>query len=140
METTEKEILIKENKDLQKYINEFNKDVEVSIGNLREKSLMMSALRAKWLSYYMKEKENYQRIVTMKSEIIKSKADKSNSSVLKLKSEEAIANSDERVKKLNILQNKTKENLDYLERAMNILNDMVWQIKNTVNILQLENS
>ena len=140
METTEKETFIKENKDLQKYINEFNKDVEVSIGNLREKSLMMSALRAKWLSYYMKEKENYQRIVTMKSEIIKSKADKSNSSVLKLKSEEAIANSDERVKKLNILQNKTKENLDYLERAMNILNDMVWQIKNTVNILQLENS
>lgn len=140
METTEKEVQIKENKDLQKYINEFNKDVEVSIGNLREKSLMMSALRAKWLSYYMKEKENYQRIVTMKSEIIKSKADKSNSSVLKLKSEEAIANSDERVKKLNILQNKTKENLDYLERAMNILNDMVWQIKNTINILQLENS
>lgn len=140
MEITEKEVQIKENKDLQKYINEFNKDVEVSIGNLREKSLMMSALRAKWLSYYMKEKENYQRIVTMKSEIIKSKADKSNSSVLKLKSEEAIANSDERVKKLNILQNKTKENLDYLERAMNILNDMVWQIKNTINILQLENS
>lgn len=140
METTEKEVQIKENKDLQKYINEFNKDVEVSIGNLREKSLMMSALRAKWLSYYMKEKENYQRIVTMKSEIIKLKADKSNSSVLKLKSEEAIANSDERVKKLNILQNKTKENLDYLERAMNILNDMVWQIKNTINILQLENS
>jgi hypothetical protein len=140
METTEKEIIIKENKDLQKYISEFNKDVEVSIGNLREKSLMMSALRAKWLSYYMKEKENYQRIVTMKSEIIKSKADKSNSFVLKLKSEEAIANSDERVKKLNILQNKTKENLDYLERAMNILNDMVWQIKNTINILQLENS
>lgn len=140
METTEKEVQIKENKDLQKYINEFNKDVEVSIGNLREKSLMMSALRAKWLSYYMKEKENYQRIVSMKSEIIKSKADKSNSSVLKLKSEEAIANSDERVKKLNILQNKTKENLDYLERAMNILNDMVWQIKNTINILQLENS
>lgn len=139
MEITEKDFSLKENDELNKYIREFNKDVEVTIGNLREKSLMMSAIRAKWLSYYMKEKENYQRINNMKSDIIKTKTQNSNSSVLKLKSEDAVANNDERIKRLNILANKTKENLDYLERSMNILNDMVWQIKNTVSILQLEN-
>lgn len=131
---------MKDNEDLKKYIKEFNSDVEVTLGNLREKSLMMSAIRAKWLSYYMKEKENYQRINNIKTEIIKSKADNTSGSILKLKSEDAIANNDDRIKKLNILLNRTKENLDYLERAMNILNDMVWQIKNTINILQLENT
>lgn len=140
MEITEKDFSLKENDELNKYIREFNKDVEVTIGNLREKSLMMSAIRAKWLSYYMKEKENYQRINNMKSDIIKTKTQNSNSSALKLKSEDAVANNDERIKRLNLLANKTKENLDYLERSMNILNDMVWQIKNTVSILQLENS
>jgi len=40
---------IKNNKELQKYAEELRNDVELNVHNLREKSLMSSAIWAKWL-------------------------------------------------------------------------------------------
>ena len=38
---------IKDNVDLKSYIQELNDDIHLSISNLREKSLSVSAIRAK---------------------------------------------------------------------------------------------
>lgn len=129
-----------ENPELNAYIKELNDDVNVTLANLREKSLMMSAIKAKWLAYYMKEKENFQRIQNLKTKIIKNKSSGAQGSVLRLKTEETISQNDEKIQQLNQLMTKTKENLDFLERAMNILNDFVWQIRNSIEVLKLQNS
>ena len=135
------DISIKNNKELQKYINELSSDVELNVRNLREKSLMSSSIWAKWLSYLFHEKENLDRIVEMKQKIIKKKTSNNlNDSVLRMKSEEKISENDENIKKLNSLQKITKDNIDFIERALTILSNFGFQIKNTTDIIKLTNN
>ena len=129
-----------ENEELNKYVKELDRDVSLTVTNLREKSLLVSTIRSKWLSYYMKEKENMQRIQNTKAKILKAKMSdpSANTSVLRVKSEEALSQNDERLQKLSKLMQMTKENIDFIERAMNILSDFVWQIKNAIEIMKLQ--
>lgn len=133
---------IKSNKELTKYINELNSDVELSVSNIREKSLTCSSIRSKWLSYLYLEKENLERISLAKQKIIKQKSSQiaNVDSVLRLKREEAIVKDDENIKKLNKLQELTKTNIEYIEQALDILANFSFQIKNTIEVLKWEKS
>lgn len=133
------ETIIKNNKELQKYITELSEDVELNVRNLREKSLMSSSIWAKWLSYLFHEKENLDRIIELKQKILKKKASESrmSDSVLRMKSEEKISETDENIKKLNVLQKTSKDNIDYIERALTILSNFGYQIRNTTDIIKL---
>lgn len=117
------ENLITTNKELSKYIAEFESDVNVTEYNVREKSLTTSAIWAKWLSYLYHEKENLDKIQETKQKIIAKKMseNKNADSVLRLKSEDKIQSSDENIKKLNSLLKMTQSNIDYIERALGIL-------------------
>jgi len=130
---------IKSNTELDKYIKEFNKDVEVTDYNIREKAMTTSAIWAKWLSYLYHEKENLDRIAETKQKIIKKKfsENKMQDSVLRMKSEEKLQENDETIKKLNKLSKMTQDNIDYIERALNILTNFGFQIKNITEILKL---
>jgi hypothetical protein len=127
-----------DNEDLNNYTKELNEDMKITKMNIHEKSLMVSSLRVKWLNYYFKEKENFQRIKKAKDTILKSKIGNNNNSILKMKSEDIISENDERIKKLNILYDRVKTNIDFLERAMNILNDFGFSIKNCIDLFKLE--
>ena len=132
-------IELKDNKELSKYIKELNEDLELTTQNLREKSLLISTIRSKWLSYLFKEKENLDRIKATKTKIISAHNSSTDKTVLRLKSETMFEENDERIKKLNELQKITTSNIDFIERAMNILNDFVWQIKNCIEVIKLQN-
>lgn len=129
---------LKSNKDLEKYITQLDEDVKLSIQNLREKSLMCSSIQAKWLSFLFHEKENLDRILETKQKLLKKKAaSKVNDSVLRMKSEDKILENDENMKKLAILQKCTKDNIDFIERALSVLSNFGFQIKNTTDIMKL---
>ena len=130
---------IKNNKELQKYTEELRNDVELNVHNLREKSLMSRAMWAKWLQYLFHEKENLDRIIETKQKILKKKMAESNmsDSVLRVKNEDKIAANDQNIQKLNALQKITKDNIDFIERALNILSNFGFSIKNTTEILKL---
>ena len=132
--------IIKNNSILQKYIEEFQKDVFLDIYNLREKSLMSSSIWAKWLSYLFLEKENKQRILAAKQKILEKKMQeaKNKNSLLKVKDEAAISENDENIKKLNDLFSKTQDNIDYIERALGILSNFGFNIKNSIDLLKLQ--
>lgn len=137
------DILLKEfqdNLDLNNYNKELNEDMKLTKMNITEKSLMVSSLRVKWLNYYFKEKENLQRIKTTKEKLLKSKLGNNNysNSVLKMKSEDVISNNDEQIKKLNKLNDRVKTNIDFLERALNILNDFGFTVRNCIELYKLE--
>ncbi len=127
------------NKELEKYSKELENDVKLDVYTLREKSLMSSSIWAKWLAYLYHEKENLTRITDLKQKVLKKKfaQNKNNDSVLRLKAEDKIAESDENVKKLNVLLKNTQDNIDYIERALVILSNFGFQIKNTTEILKL---
>ena len=140
MEEKENNIEIKSNQILSNYIKEFNQDIKLSISNLREKSLLCSSIWGKWISYLFLEKENLQRILDAKQKILKNKANniKIKDSLLKLKSEEKIAENDENIKKLNLLQKNTQDCIDYIERTLNVLSSFGFNIKNALEALKLE--
>ena len=138
MENGEKDVEIKTNDLLAAYVKELAEDVRLTNSNLREKALMCSSIWAKWLSYLYKEKENMQRIQEYKQRAVKQKmASGAADSVLRLKSEDRLNEQDETVKKLNELGKKTQTNIDYIERALNILQNFGYQIHNCTEIFKL---
>ena len=130
---------IKTNDVLAEYIREFREDVKLTNTNLREKALMCSSIWAKWLSYLYKEKENLSRIAETRQKILKKKmADvKFGDSVLRMKSEDKISEGDETIQKLKILEKRTQTNIDWLERALNILQNFGFSIKNSIDAFKL---
>ena len=131
---------IKNNKELSNYISELQNYVKLDVSNLREKSLLSSSIWAKWLSYLFHEKENLDRLMTTKQKILSKKMsqNKMSDSVLRMKSEEKISENDETMQRLNTLQKMTKDNIDYIERALTILSNFGFCIKNTTDILKLQ--
>lgn len=130
---------IKTNDVLAEYIREFREDVKLTNANLREKALMCSSIWAKWLSYLYKEKENLSRIAETRQKILKKKmADvKFGDSVLRMKSEDKISEGDETIQKLKVLEKRTQTNIDWLERALNILQNFGFSIKNSIDAFKL---
>ena len=113
---------ISENPALAKYISEFTEDVKLSEYNLREKSLMCSSIWAKWIQYLFLEKENLQRISNTKQKILKHKMQqRQNDSILRMRSEDKILENDETIQKLAAFSRQTQDNIDYIERILNIL-------------------
>lgn len=137
MEERNSEILT--NELLASYIKEFNDDVKLTATNLREKSMLSSSIWAKWTQYLFKEKENIQRIQDTKKKVLAKKTAgvRQQDSVLRLKSEDKIAENDETMKKLADLQKKTQTNIDYIEHALNILQNFGFNIKNAVEVWKM---
>lgn len=131
---------IKTNPVLANYIKELSEDVKLTEYNLREKSLTCSSIWAKWLSYLHLEKENLQRISDAKKKILAKKmaSTKTTDSILKMKSEDKIIESDETMKKLAILSKQTQDSIDYIERALGILANFGFSIKNCVDVFKLQ--
>lgn len=130
---------MQQNKELARYVSELAEDVKLDIYNLREKALMSSSMWSKWLSYLYKEKENLSRIQEAKQKVLKKKfaENKAKDAILRLKAEEKITENDETVQKLNKLAKITQDNIDYIERALAILSNFGYQLRNVTEILKL---
>ncbi len=59
-------------------------------------------------------------------------------SILRMKSEEKISENDENIKKLNALFKNTQDCIDYIERALNVMNSFGFNIKNAIESLKLQ--
>lgn len=139
---TEKDlpIQIESNKDLTRYIAELAEDVKLDTYNLREKALTSSSIWAKWLSYLYHEKERVNKIAEAKQKLIKTKSTEAKNisdSVLRLKTEEKLLENNETLQKLNKLAKITNDNIDYIERALTILSNFGFSIKNVTEIVKL---
>ena len=138
----EKDVELKSNQILTNYIKEFNGDVKLNEFNLKQKSLTCSSIWGKWISYLFLEKDNLQRISNAKQKMIKKKLDVNRSSmqdsILKMKAEDKVLQNDEDISKLNILQHNTQECIDYIERALNVLSNFGFSIKNSIDVLKLQ--
>ena len=120
-------------KVLNGYIEELEKDIRITKTNIKEKSMMVSSLRSKWLNYYFFEKEeNLSKLVMLKEIYSKKKISSKNISdpLIKIKAEVALENGDAKLIKVNEMIKQVKERLDFLERAQNILAELSHCIHN----------
>lgn len=131
---------VKTNLVLANYIKELSEDVKLTEYNLREKSLTCSSIWAKWLSYLYLEKENLQRIADAKKKVLSKKmsSSKVTDSVLRMKSEDKIAEGDDTMKKLAALSKQTQDSIDFIERALGILANFGFSIKNVTEVFKLQ--
>ena len=131
---------IKTNPVLANYIKELSDDVKLTEYNLREKSLTCSSIWAKWLSYLQLEKENLQRISDAKKKVLAKKmsSTKATDSILRMKSEDRILEGDDTMKKLAALSKQTQDSIDFIERALGILANFGYQLRNVVEVFKLQ--
>lgn len=137
METVKKEITGV--RDVLSYKSELDEDVKLTKQNLLEKSLMVSGIRTKWLGYYFNEKSILERIKKGREKLLRELNGSSPSySDLKMKSNDILTKKDPSLQKLDKLLKINRDNVDFIERAMNILSDMIWQIRTSVEQVKLE--
>lgn len=127
---------------LGKYYVELSQDLFLNIANLQEKNLRCSSIRAKWLMYLTKEKENRKRVKKSKEELKNALLNKqeidSNKSILRQKNEDSLLKDNEPLKQLNETIEQLDEVIIFLEYAWNILNDFGYNIKNIIELIKLE--
>ena len=139
-ESPKKEVL--RNKLANKYYLELDDDLTLNIKNIQYKNLRCSAIRAKWLMYLTKEKENRKLLKKAKEELKSALLDTQNSidnkSILKQKSEDSLLKDNDQLKKINSTIEQLDEAIIFLEYAWTILNDYGYNIKNVIDMVKLE--
>jgi len=131
------------NTHINEYYEELSSDLTVTIYNIREKALSVSAIRSKWLMYLFKEREQLKRMKDVKSIAMKKYLDVANRdparrSSINKKLEDEINETNEKMVALNRKIEQTKEVVQFIEYGTNILNDFGWVIKNTIEAVKLE--
>ena len=63
---------------------------------------------------------------------------KSSDSILRMKSEDKIIENDETMKKLALLSKQTQDRIDYIERALGILSNFGYQLRNITEVYKLQ--
>lgn len=127
---------------INKYYTELLEDLKLTDLNLHDKSLRYSGVRAKWLMYLSKEKENLKLIQKSKEElknsILNKKETLENKSILKQKNESLLLVDNEQYIKLNSVIDMLKETIEFLTFSGEILKDFGYNIKNTIELIKLE--
>ena len=127
------------NSRLEKYIKEFDDDVQLTISNIKEKSLMVSSYQSKWIRYYFQEKHLNQKLKDAKLEYTKQHANK-----LSFKPTQTvmpqIQEQDQNIVKLNNEIKNSELCIEFIEKSMAVLEKMNFQVKNVIDIIKLEQS
>ena len=127
------------NSRLEKYIKEFDEDVQLTISNIKEKSLMVSSYQSKWIRYYFQEKHLNQKLKDAKLEYTKQHANK-----LSFKPTQTvmpqIQEQDQNIVKLNNEIKNSELCIEFIEKSMAVLEKMNFQVKNVIDIIKLEQS
>ena len=120
------------------YANELKDDLNLTLSNLREKSLTTSSMKAKWVGYMAKEKDALQRLVAIRNEYQKSLVGKGGSQNafdrLKTANQE-----DETLKKIDQTRKNIELSLEVIAQAITALSEFGYNIKNVIEVTKLNN-
>lgn len=137
---------IDENSELAHYLesihNEFSKDVELTIGNLKDKSLLEAQIKGKWASKLMSERVKgkvMKRNLDLLIEKLTEMYDKSESSFIssKMQKDKAISSNSE-VLKLRRAISDNRQVQDMMEMYWEVIKGLGFTIKNSLEALRLE--
>lgn len=118
------------------YSNELKDDLNLTLSNLREKSLTTSSMKAKWVGYMAKEKEALQKLTSIRAEYQKTLLSKNKgaSAFDKLKT----ANQDdETLRKIDKTRKNIELSLEVIAQAITALSEFGYNIKNAIEVIKL---
>lgn len=121
------------------YANELKEDLKLTMSNLREKALTTSSMKAKWVGYMAKEKDAMQRLMAIRADYQKSllAKNKGGNAFDKLKNS---TQEDETLKKIDSTRKNIELSLEVIAQAITSLSEFGYNIKNSIEIIKLNNS
>lgn len=129
------------NEILEKYIEEFEKDVFIDRLTLEDKTMAVPSLKAKWLARLTRHKKDLKKYETLREEaigkIVKQKS-KEEDIAFTPATLEKMAYGDEIVKKITETINNERSAIEFCDRTLQILASMTYDIKNVIDWSKLE--
>ena len=121
------------------YSNELKEDLKLTMSNLREKALTTSSMKAKWVGYMAKEKDALQRLLAIRADYQKSILAKNQggNAFDKLKNS---TQEDETLKKIDATRKNIELSLEVISQAIASLTEFGYNIKNSIEVIKLNNS
>ena len=121
------------------YSNELKEDLKLTMSNLREKALTTSSMKAKWVGYMAKEKDALQRLLAIRADYQKSllAKNKGSNAFDRLKSS---TQEDETLKKIDATRKNIELSLEVIAQAITSLSEFGYNIKNSIEVIKLNNS
>jgi hypothetical protein len=117
------------------YSKELKDDLNLTLSNLREKSLTTSSMKAKWVGYMAKEKEALQKLNSIRAEYQKTLAAKAKGNAFdKLKT---VNQDDETLKKIDQTRKGIELSLEVIAQAISSLSEFGYNIKNAIEVIKL---
>ena len=134
MDNKENNTEAKESPAIQ-YSNELKDDLNLTLSNLREKSLTTSSMKAKWVGYMAKEKEALQKLNSIRAEYQRTLASKVKGNAFdKLKT---VNQEDETLKKIDQTRKNIELSLEVIAQAISALSEFGYNIKNAIDVIKL---
>ena len=123
------------------YINELKQDTIVNELNLKEKSLSLPALKAKWVARLITHNNQINDLEKKKRNLIKNILPRVKESLPVKLSDNVIKNTAENTTEIQEINGKIDEQkriVDFLERIEKVMSSMSFDISNIVKVMQLE--
>lgn len=122
----------------ERYAEELKEDLQLSLTNLREKSLTTGAMRAKWVGYMAKEKEAQRRLVlarqTHQRNLAASASKKGQNAFARLAAQNQ---EDELLGRIDQARKDVDLSLEVIMQAISALAEFGYTIKNAIDILKM---
>ncbi len=122
-------------------IREIKEDAIINEINIKEKSLALPALKAKWVSRLIEHKNKLNQLERKKKHLIKELIPQVRENMPVKLSDSTIRDTAEgttEVKNLNLEIDNEKHIVDFLERAEKTISSFSFDISNIIKIMQLE--
>lgn len=126
---------------LQEYVNELKVDAVINELNIKEKSLSLPGLKAKWVSRLINHKNTLNSLERNKRKLIRNLIPQVKESMPVRLSDNVIKESAEstvEVQKINSDIENEKILVDFLEKAEKTVSSYSFDISNIIKIMQLE--
>lgn len=121
--------------------DELTQDLYIDLMNIKDKQLRLPVIKHKWVARLIQAKRKLEKYKELKQQTRKTLYDKilssTNITLSKTAIELKIEGLDE-VKKITSDIEDMKLNIEYLEKVEKIFSTMHWEIKNIIELLQLE--
>ena len=127
--------------DINSYIKELKEDTTLNELTLKEKTLMLPGLKAKWVSRLINHKNVLSEYDKKKKRLLKSIIPKVRESLPVKLNDSIIRDSAENTKEIHEVNEKIEEQkniIDFLERTEKIMSSFSFDISNIVKVVQLE--
>lgn len=126
---------------LEKYQLELKNDITIDDLNMKDRSMVITAIKHKWVGYLMRHKIDLKKLengrelmVNTISEQLLEKPDIQISHAAirrKAESHETIIKVDEQIEGYKII-------IEYLEKVEKVVNSMTWDLKNIIELVKME--